>query len=85
MGYVDAQFNFCLQEAVAGKFQLFEASLVYIGLLPGLQIENLSFLILTFIYLFYVCEYTVAIFRHTRRGPWNPLYMVVSDHMVAGS
>jgi hypothetical protein len=25
-----------------------------------------------FIYLFHVCEYTVAVFRHTRRGHWIP-------------
>jgi hypothetical protein len=35
------------------------------------------------IYLFYVCEYTVAIFRHTRRGHQIPLQMVVSHHVVA--
>jgi hypothetical protein len=33
--------------------------------------------------LFYVCEYTVAAFRHTRRGHWIPLRMVVSHHVVA--
>jgi hypothetical protein len=35
--------------------------------------------------LFYVYEYTVAVFRHTRRGHWIPLQMVVSHHMVAGN
>jgi hypothetical protein len=25
------------------------------------------------IYLFHVCEYTVAVFRHTRRGHWIPI------------
>ena len=38
-----------------------------------------------FIYLFYVCEYTVAVFRHTRRGHRIPLQMVVSHHVVAGN
>jgi hypothetical protein len=37
------------------------------------------------IYLFYVCEYTATVFRHTRRGHWIPLQMVVSHHVVAGT
>jgi hypothetical protein len=37
------------------------------------------------IYLFYVCEYTVAAFRHTRRGHRIPLQMVVTHHVVAGN
>jgi hypothetical protein len=37
-----------------------------------------------FIYLFYVCEYTVSVFRHTRRGHRIPLQMVVSHRVVAG-
>ena len=36
-------------------------------------------------YLFYVCEYTVAVLRHTRRGHWIPLQMVVSHHVTAGN
>ena len=32
-----------------------------------------------------VCEYTVAVFRHTRRGLQIPLPMVVSHHVVAGN
>jgi hypothetical protein len=35
--------------------------------------------------LFYVCEYTVAVFRHTRRGHQIPLQMVVSHHVVDGN
>jgi hypothetical protein len=35
------------------------------------------------IYLFYVHEYTVAVFRHTRKGHPIPLQMVVSHHVVA--
>jgi hypothetical protein len=30
-------------------------------------------------------EYTVALFRHTRRGRHIPLWMVVSHHVVAGN
>jgi hypothetical protein len=40
---------------------------------------------LRFIYLFYVYEYTIALFRHTRRGYQTPLEMVVSHHVVAGN
>jgi hypothetical protein len=36
------------------------------------------------IYSFYIGEYTVTAFRHTRRGLWIPLQMVVSHHVVAG-
>jgi hypothetical protein len=37
------------------------------------------------VYLFYICEYTVAVFRHTRKGHWIPLQMVVSHHVIAGN
>jgi hypothetical protein len=37
-----------------------------------------------FIYLFIICKYTVAVFRHTRRGSQISLQMVVSHHVVAG-
>jgi hypothetical protein len=37
------------------------------------------------IYLFYVREYTVAFFRHTRREHQIPWQMVVSHHVVAGN
>jgi hypothetical protein len=37
------------------------------------------------IYLFIIiCKYTVAVFRHTRRGSQILLRMVVSHHVVAG-
>jgi hypothetical protein len=36
-------------------------------------------------YLLYLYEYTVALFRHTRRGPWIPIQMVGSHHVVAGN
>jgi hypothetical protein len=37
-----------------------------------------------FIYLFYVYEYMIALFRHTKRRHQIPLQMVVSHHVVAG-
>jgi hypothetical protein len=37
-----------------------------------------------FIYLFIICKYTVAVFRHTRRGHQISLWVVVSHHVVAG-
>jgi hypothetical protein len=36
------------------------------------------------IYLFIICKYTVAVFRHSRRGSQILLRMVVSHHVVAG-
>ena len=38
-----------------------------------------------FTYLFYVYEYTVAVFRHTSSGHRIPLQIVVSHHVVAGN
>jgi hypothetical protein len=35
--------------------------------------------------LLYFYEYTVAVFRHTRRGHWIPLQMVVSHHVLVGN
>jgi hypothetical protein len=35
------------------------------------------------IYLLIICKYTVAVFRHTRRGSQILLQMVVSHHVVA--
>jgi hypothetical protein len=32
-----------------------------------------------------ICKYTVAVFRHTRRGHRIQLQMVVSHHVVAGN
>jgi hypothetical protein len=34
--------------------------------------------------LFIICKYTVAVFRHSRRGSQILLQMVVSNHVVAG-
>jgi hypothetical protein len=36
------------------------------------------------IYLFIICKYIVAVFRHSRRGSQTSLLMVVSHHVVAG-
>jgi hypothetical protein len=36
------------------------------------------------IYLFITCKYTVAVFRHSRRGSQISLRVVVSHHVVAG-
>jgi hypothetical protein len=53
---------------------------------PPLPSPPPSFLsLLRFIYLFYVYEYTIALFRHTRGGHQTPLQMVVSHHVVAGN
>jgi hypothetical protein len=43
-----------------------------------------SFFFFFKIYLFIICKYTVAVFRHTRRGSQILLRMVVSHHVVAG-
>jgi hypothetical protein len=40
--------------------------------------------VLIFIYLFIICKYTVAVFRHSRRGRQISFQMVVSHHVVAG-
>jgi hypothetical protein len=37
------------------------------------------------IYLFIICKYSVAVFRHTRKGYQISLWMVVSHHVVAGN
>ena len=51
-----------------------------------LSFERFIYLfIYLFTYLFNVCGYSVAVFRHTRRGHWIPLQMVVSHHVVAGN
>jgi hypothetical protein len=37
------------------------------------------------LFIYFMYEYTVAVFRHTRRGHRIPLQMVVSHHVVAGN
>jgi hypothetical protein len=46
--------------------------------------EDLFYFIIIFKDLFIICKYTVAVFRHTRRGCQILLQMVVSHHVVAG-
>ena len=53
---------------------------------PHAHLETILVLLLLFkTYLFYVYEYTVAVFRHSRRGRQIPSQMVVSLHVVAGN
>jgi hypothetical protein len=42
------------------------------------------FFFLKKICLFIICKYTVAVFRHSRRGSQILLQIVVSHHAVAG-
>jgi hypothetical protein len=42
------------------------------------------FFFFNFIYFIIICKYTVAVFRHTKRGSQISLLMVVSHHVVAG-
>jgi hypothetical protein len=44
----------------------------------------LSFFFFLFLNLFIISNYTVAVFRCTRRGHQIPLWVVVSHHVVAG-
>jgi hypothetical protein len=50
------------------------------------KLQNIFFFLFFLkIYLFIIiCKYTVAVFRHTRRGSQILLRMVVSHHVVAG-
>jgi hypothetical protein len=50
---------------------------------PKLE-TNLKILFFVKIYLFIICKYTEAVFRHTRRGHPISLQMVVSHHVIAG-
>jgi hypothetical protein len=50
----------------------------------GLECSIIKSLFFLKIYLFIICKYTVAVFRHTRRGRQISLRMVVSHHVVAG-
>ena len=55
---------------------------VQVNIVPKKQVSDFSFFM---IYLFHLFEYTVAVFRHSRRGHWIPLQMAVSHHVVAGN
>jgi hypothetical protein len=45
--------------------------------------SGVFFLKILFI-IYFICKYTVAVFRHTRTGSQISLRMVVSHHVVAG-
>jgi hypothetical protein len=50
-----------------------------------INLKKITFFFFLKIYLlFSICKYTVAVFRHSRRGSQISLRMVVSHHMVAG-
>jgi hypothetical protein len=57
------------------------ASVILTTPVKGRCVFHLSFLCLRFI--LYIYEYTVAVFRHTRRRHQIPLQMVVSHRVVA--
>ena len=44
-----------------------------------------TFLFFLMIYLFIICKYTVAVYRHTRRGRQISLEVAVNHHVVAGN
>jgi hypothetical protein len=48
-------------------------------------LKGIFFLSFLSSYLVIICKYTVAVFRHTRRGRQISLQMVVSHHVVAGN
>ena len=48
-------------------------------------LKKQSFFLFKIIYLFYVYEHTVAVFRHTRRGHLDPITNGYELHMVAGN
>jgi hypothetical protein len=51
----------------------------------GIFFKFLESIFLIIYYLFNVYEYTVAVFKHTRKGHQIPLQMVMSHHVVAGN
>ena len=53
-------------------------------LLWGLMLVSFCFVFFKDLLLIIICKYTLAVFRHTRRGRQIPLQMVVSHHVVAG-
>jgi hypothetical protein len=57
---------------------------VYVAVFIWRPDVNINVFFQRFIQLFYSYVYTVAVFRHTRRGHQIPLQMVVSHHVVAG-
>ena len=53
-------------------------------LFSGWSVHVLHLFFFLKIYLFIICKYTVAVFRHSRRGSQIFFQMVVSHHVVAG-
>ena len=55
----------------------------------GKDAESLGVEVLLLVFffkdLFVAYEYTILVFRHTRRGHQIPLQIVVSHHVVAGN
>jgi hypothetical protein len=49
-----------------------------------IRLHSANFTSLCFL-IFYLYRYTIAVFRHTRRGYQIPLQMVMSHHVVAGN
>jgi len=54
------------------------------GVMQNEMFNSLTLSVFFFKDLFIVYEYTVAVFRHTRRGHQISLQVVVSHHVVAG-
>ena len=64
----------------------FEASLVYRkSFRTARDTQRNPDLFIFFKDVFDLYEYTVAVFRHTRRGHWVPLQTFVSHHVVTGN
>jgi hypothetical protein len=51
---------------------------------PLRSLVDLTFYIYLFLFIIIICKYTVAVFRHSRRGHQISLWMVVSHHVVVG-
>jgi hypothetical protein len=66
------------------SFYIEANSQIHLAFAPSLLIIFLSFFFKK-IYLFYLYEYTVAVFKYTRRGHQISLDMVVSYHVGAGN
>jgi hypothetical protein len=79
--------SFCLCVGVRGMCHLAQPS-IFSFEQKSLVLNNTSFFFFSFfffkIYLFIICKYTVAVFRHSRRGHQISLQMVVS-HVVVGT
>ena len=71
-----------------GQMQFNEFSVFFLKtvlILFKIQKRHYELYFIKKMYLLYVCEYTVTIFRHTRKGHQIPLQMAVSHRVVAGT